>query len=112
MAFSAMPGLPTSGVSDQELRLLAAVKQNIEELTGQLGNTGYNAVVAGQITTAQIANLNAQDVNISGSGYTISGASVASAADVVSLARNVQQLVYDVRLLRDTLNTLIGQLQR
>lgn len=110
MAFTAMPGLPDSGLTDQELRLLAAIKQNIEELTGA-GSSTYTAVVRGQITTSQISQLNSQNVSVSGRGYTISGANVASASDVASLAQTTQQLVYDVQLLRDTLNTLIGQLR-
>lgn len=111
MPFAALPAVPQSGVSDWQFQFLNSVKQNIEELTGQTG-TGFRSVLAGNITTQLIGELESNVVTLSGTGYTISGTqNVPTLEDFVLVASTVQQLVQDVYTLRATINTLIQQLQ-
>jgi len=112
MAFAALPGIPQSGLSPVEFQLFASVKENIEQLTGQSGVPQLRAVLTGQVGVVPIEDLNSKPVSITGASYIITGGGpVPSQEDFVSLATTVQQLVYDVQLLRDTLNTLIIQLR-
>lgn len=99
MSFAALPPVPTSGLTEAEFQLLSAISQNISQLTGQTGTT-YRALVAGQISTEYAPDGTATGVAISG-----------SLGDIVPLAASLQALISDVQALRDTLNTLIAQLQ-
>jgi outer membrane murein-binding lipoprotein Lpp len=95
MSFAALPPVPTSGLTDAEFQLLAAIHQNIGLLTGQ-NIAAYKAVVAGQLTLADAPDGQATGV---------------TSTDVVALATTVQYLISDVQSLRDTVNILIAQLR-
>lgn len=95
MSFVALPPVPTSGLSEAEFQLLAALTQNISVLTGQVSSSS-KAIVPGQLTLAFAPDGQATGV---------------SASDVVTLAAELQILISDVQALRDTLNILIAQLR-
>ena len=112
MAFVALPGVPQEGLTDAEFRLFNAVKQNLEQLIGQSGDPAFIALTRGTLNIAAIQTLNASDVSLTGQAINISGAGQAATSDdLVSLATTVQQLVYDVRQIRDTINALAGQIE-
>lgn len=99
MSFVALPSIPTSGLSDAEFQLLAAISQNLGLLTGQ-SLAGYKAVTSGQLTLSSAPAGNAQSVSITG-----------TANDLANIAISLQTLINDVQSLRDTVNILIAQLR-
>lgn len=99
MSFVALPPVPTSGLSEAEFQLLAAITQNISVLTGQVSSSS-RAIITGQLTLGFASDGSATPVSVSGSPN-----------DIVSLASELQILISDVQALRDTLNILIAQLR-
>lgn len=99
MSFVALPPVPTSGLSEAEFQLLAAITQNISVLTGQVSSSS-KAIIPGQLTLGFAPDGSATPVSVSGSPN-----------DIVSLASELQILISDVQALRDTLNILIAQLR-
>lgn len=95
MSFVALPPVPTSGLSEAEFQLLAALTRNISVLTGQILSSS-KAITPGQLTLAP-----APDGQVTG----------VSTVDIAVLATELQTLINDVQALRDTLNILIAQLR-
>lgn len=100
MSFVALPPVPTTGLTEAEFQLLAAIHQNISILTGQSASAA-RAIVSAQITISAAPEGQALGASISG----------ALANDVANLTVTVQTLISDVQALRDTLNILIAQLR-
>lgn len=94
MSFVALPPVPTSGLSEAEFQLLAALTQNISVLTGQVSSSS-KAIIPGQLTL----------------GFAPDGQASGVAGDVATLTAELQILINDVQALRDTLNILIAQLR-
>lgn len=99
MSFVALPPVPTSGLSEAEFQLLAAITQNISVLTGQ-SVSASKAITSAQLTLGFAPDGAASPVSISG-----------SANDLTNIAVELQVLISDVQSLRDTLNILIAQLR-
>ncbi|WP_299077069.1 hypothetical protein [uncultured Paraglaciecola sp.] len=111
MTFAAMPGLPQEGLTDAEYRLLSAIKQNIEELTGQGRTTTHIAVLKGSIATEGISTSGTvTGVNIGQTAVTVSGQTIPTYDDFISLANTTQSLINEVASLRNTVNALISEL--
>jgi hypothetical protein len=111
MSYAALPAVPQVGVPEWQFQFLNNVKQNVEILTGQRGNTGYQALIAGQVGVQPIGDLSIRQVTATGAGFTISGVNVASAEDYAKLIVDVQTLIGDVAYIKDVLNALINQLK-
>lgn len=111
MSYAPLPAVPQVGIPEWQFQFLNGVKQNVEILTGQRGNTGYQAIVAGQIGIQPMGDLNLRQVTATGAGFTISGVNVASAEDYAKLVVDVQTLIGDVAYIKDVLNALINQLR-
>jgi hypothetical protein len=111
MSYAALPAVPQVGIPEWQFQFLNNVKQNVEILTGQRGDTGYQALVAGQIGIQPMGDLNLRQVTATGAGFTISGVNVASAEDYAKLIVDVQTLIGDVAYIKDVLNALITQLK-
>jgi hypothetical protein len=111
MSYAALPAVPQVGIPEWQFQFLNNVKQNVEILTGQRGDTGYQALVAGQIGIQPMGDLNLRQVTATGAGFTISGVNVASAEDYAKLIVDVQTLIGDVAYIKDVLNALIAQLK-
>jgi len=99
MSFSALPPVPTSGLTAAEFQLLAAIHQNIILLTGQ-NLAAYKAVLSGQITLTAAPDGSASALNLSG-----------NESDIATIAATLQVLISDVQNLRDAVNILIAQLR-
>lgn len=99
MSFVALPPVPTSGLSEAEFQLLAALTQNISVLTGQTLSSS-KAIVPGQLTLGFAPDGESAPVSITGSPN-----------DLAAIAVSLQILINDVQLLRGTLNILIAQLR-
>lgn len=111
MSYAALPAVPQVGIPEWQFQFLNNVKQNVEILTGQRGNTGFQAIVSGQVGIQPMGDLNLRQVTATGAGFTISGVNVASAEDYAKLVVDVQTLIGDVAYIKDVLNALITQLK-
>jgi hypothetical protein len=113
MAFTALPAVPQVGIPEWQFQFLNGVKQNLEEVTGQRGKTGFQSVISGQIGVQTLDELNLRQVTAAGAGFTISGVPepVPSLNDYAKLIIDVQTLIGDVENIRVTLNALIQQLK-
>jgi len=111
--YAAIPDVPSGGLTNWQAQTLAAVKENIELLTGTRGEKdgASRAILKAQITVSNPALQTMQRVTATGSGFTISNVKVASLEDYSKLIVDVQQLANDVSNLRNTVNTLISQLK-
>lgn len=111
--FTAIPDIPTSGLTNWQAQTLSAMKENVELLIGNRGEKSgaSRAVIKAQIGVNPAGQQNMQRVTATGAGFTISGVNVPSLDDYVILINNVQELANDVARLRETLNTLILQLK-
>lgn len=110
--FSGIPSISLENAEPQLIRVLYALKENVELLTDQRGepDKASAALLAGSITTTQTTNtfngLTAQAV-----GVKTSGVLVPLLSDYVKALQDIQTLAYDVSVLRSTLNALIAQLR-
>jgi hypothetical protein len=111
--FTAIPNIPTQGLSSWQFTTLNAMKENVELLMGARGRSALpaSAITRGAITVDNAPAQNMQRVTADGAGFTISGVTVPSLDDYVKLVGNVQQLANDVAVLRNTVNALINQLK-
>ena len=97
MSFTAMPPIPSTGVTQDEALLLAAIVDNLSLLTGEY-NSGETAITKGSITVQY------------NSGSSIPATLLNRTPDTATLVAIIQYLINDVQSLRDTVNTLIRQL--
>jgi len=111
MRYASLPAVPQVGIPEWQFQFLNGVKQNVEILTGQRGDTGYQSIIAGQVGVQPIGDLNLRQVTATGAGFTISGQDVAALADYSKLIVDVQTLIGDVAYIKDVLNALISQLK-
>lgn len=110
--YASIPAVPQQGVSDWQFQYMNAVKQNLELLAAQRGDTGYQALLKGQLGVVPVGDLSMTQVTAVGAGFTISGSDVAGLEDYSKLLIDVQRLANDVGYIKDVLNTLIAQLKR
>jgi len=111
MSYAPLPSVPQVGIPEWQFQFLNGVKQNIEILTGQRGDTGFQSLIAGPVGVRPMGDLNLKQVTATGAGFTISGVQVASLDDYAKLIVDVQTLIGDVAYIKDVLNTLIAQLR-
>lgn len=109
MAFTGLPPVPTTGITPETFQMFAAVKQNLEELTGQ-GTSNFAAVTRGSLNVSLVGQLQTSPLAITGRGYSVNGGSVPDLNDFIEVANTVQTLVADVQSIRDRLDLLIKQL--
>lgn len=112
--FTGIPALAQSGLEEWQFRVLSALKENVELLTGTRGERdgASQALTKGAVSVASAPSATISSLSAKGSGFTISGQTVPSLADYNALLRDTQTLINDVAALRATLNTLIADLKR
>jgi hypothetical protein len=110
--FSAIPGIPQSGLTDWQFGTLNSMKENLELLIGARGtDASVRAVLRGQVTVDNPPAQTMTRVSASGAGFTIGNATVPSLDDYNRLVLDVQALASDVAALRATVSVLINQLK-
>jgi len=111
--FSAIPNPPQSDMTGWQYYMLNALKENVDLLTGARGEKdgASRAITKASVTITSVPAQSMRQVTAQGAGVNIEGAVVPALQDYVELLKNVQSLANDVASLRDTLNTLIGQLR-
>jgi len=111
--FTGIPELPQKNVPAWQAGILGAMKEDVELLIGQRGETDSNskAVTQGAVTLPELSTQNMQQVSAKGNGFSHSGDDIASLDDYVKLITDVQTLANDLKYTRDTLNALIRQIK-
>lgn len=111
--FSAIPNPPQAEMSSWQYYMFSALKENVDLLTGARGEKdgASRAITKASITTVPAPAPTMQQITAQGAGVNISGALVPALEDYAQLLKDVQSLANDVAALRNTLNTLIGQLR-
>jgi hypothetical protein len=110
--YASIPAVPQQGIPEWQFQFMNSVKQNLELLAAQRGDTGYQALIKGQLGVFPADELSMTQVTAVGAGFTISGQNVAGLEDYSKLLVDVQKLANDVGYLREVVNTLIAQLKR
>jgi len=109
--FTAVPGVPTEGLTAAIVQLLNALRDNTELLTGQRGSKDAVAITKGTVTVAPPPSQRMTRITAEGAGFAISGERLASLDDYNKLRNDVQTLSEDVANLRTTLTALLNQLK-
>jgi len=110
MPFVATPAVPLSGLTEQEFRVLSAIKENMDLLTGVSNDKDFKATLTGQFTVLTLESLNSSPVQTSGRAYDVGdGKLVPSLEDFNTLLTAVNAITQDVKNLQDILNALITQ---
>jgi hypothetical protein len=109
--FVGVPSVPLT-IDPATARILLSLKENVELLTGQRGETdaASTALLAGTIT-APTASSTFQTMTARGAGVVINNVAVPTVTDYLKLLQDVSRLANDVATLRTALNTLIVQLR-
>ena len=111
--FSAIPNPPQSEMTGWQFYMLNALKENVELLTGARGEKdgASRAITKAAVTVKPGATQSMRQLTAQGSAVNLEGAVVPDMTDYIELLKNVQALANDVAAVRETLNTLIGQLR-
>jgi len=111
--YTAVPAIPQSGLPEWQSRVLSALKENVELLTGTRGETDLasSAISRSSITVTTPPAQVLTNISAHGSGVTISGANMPLLEDYVRLMVDTQTLANDVANLRATVEALITQLR-
>lgn len=111
--FSAIPNPPQSEMTGWQFYMLNALKENVELLTGSRGEKdgASRAITKAAVRVTQVPTQSMRQITAEGSAVNLDGAVVPAIEDYVELLKNVQALANDVAAVRETLNTLIGQLR-
>lgn len=96
------------GVTEWEYSILTSMKENLEMLEGLRGDS--KACQTGSIT-ASVATANLNQILATGSGFSYTSGNETFVADYQKLYLTVVYLANDVKSLRETVATLIEQLQ-
>lgn len=110
--FSGIPAVPLESMDAALMRILIALKENVELLTGQRNefDGASIAVTSGQVTAPyvepQFTSLSAR-----GAGLQLDGGAVPQFEDYMKLLKDVQLLANDVASLRTSVNILLAQLR-
>lgn len=127
--FAGIPEIPTEGLTDWQVFILAALKENVELLTGSRNESdnASMAVTKGQITSQGLPPATIQQVSgIARGTVAVPGLTGNSAQDIANvraalqaslqiiraLATDVQILIDDNLDMRDELNRLIAEIKR
>lgn len=110
MNFAAIPSIPQGGGIDPwQFRLLTAMKQNIEILSGARDSGEFSAILKGSMSGfPKLAEMDMKQITARGEYVTISGSDVPLVSDYINLMASVQVLANDVNRLYATVNALIG----
>lgn len=111
--FTGIPDIPQVGIDEWQYRILEAIKQNVELLTGTRGEAdgASAAITRSAITTRAPTSASFQVLSAKGTGYTIANVQVPSLEDYILLLRDFQSLAQDVANLRATVASLITQIR-
>lgn len=110
--FYGIPAVPLENIDPMIARVLSALKENVELLTGLRGEVDADsaAVTVGQITAPYVEN-EFDGLTAKGAGLRLDNDTVPQFSDYIKLLNDVQLLAYDVAVLRSTVNTLLAQLR-
>lgn len=111
--YTAIPTIPVVGVEDWQSRVLNALKENVELLTGTRGEQD-GASVAVNLSRLTVSAPPAQRltrITASGNGVSVSGVNIPTLEDYNRALSDIQLMANDIAALRATVDTLIRQLR-
>jgi hypothetical protein len=111
--YTAIPAIPVVGVEDWQSRVLNALKENVELLTGTRGEQdGASAAVNLSRLTVNLPPAQRMTrITARGGGVTLSGVNVPTLEDYNQALSDMQLMANDIAALRATVDTLIRQLR-
>jgi hypothetical protein len=111
--FTGIPALSASGLDPAQARLLAALKENVELLTGSRGEAGgfSRAITRGQLNIRPLPEATYRNATAQGDGVNISGVNVVTLEDYRRALNDIQRLAQDVEVLRQYVAALANQLR-
>jgi hypothetical protein len=111
--FTGIPAIPFTGLDPAQARVLSAIKENVELLTGGRGEEGQTsrALTRGQINLRPIPQPAFGNITAQADGFNIQGADVVSLSDYRRALDDIQRLARDVEVLRQYVDTLTKQLR-
>lgn len=111
--FTGIPSLPPAGLDPAQARLLSAIKENVELLTGTRGeqDRASRALTRGQVNIRNLPEAQFRNLTARGDGIALSGAEMPTLQDYTRALQDIQRLSQDVDTLREYVQTLITQLR-
>lgn len=111
--FTGIREVPLDGINFALYESLTSLKQNVELLTGQRGESdnASRALTGAFITVSPLTSPRFSALTAEGAGFTLQNARVPSYDDYIKLLTDVQNLASDMADLRATVNGLIAQLK-
>jgi hypothetical protein len=111
--FTGIPALPISGLDPAQARVLSALKENVELLTGGRGEPGgiSRAITRGQFNLPPLPQGGFGNLTAQGDGFSLQGVDVVSLQDYRRALDDIQRLARDVEALQQYVRTLTQQLR-
>ena len=111
--FTSVRQTPLEGVDFGLFESVTSIKQNLELLMGQRGESdnASRAITPAYITVAEAGAQRSAVTTAEGIGFTLQGAQVPSYTDYQKVVSDIRNLSADVAELRTSLNTLLVQLK-
>ena len=91
MGFSALPPVPAAENKEWLYRFNNAVKQNIELLTGQRGQSSSRAILTGQLKLDAVPELKMRQVTATGAGIAVNSGTSTVVVTQADYAKNATQ---------------------
>ncbi len=113
--FTGIPNILGSGADPWQIRILSAIKQNVELMAGlrSEGDSASRAVLRGDISVARLPAQSLGQVTAKGVSVTVTtGVYAAEAADYYKLINDVQTMANDMYTTRQALNALLKEMGR
>lgn len=111
--FTGIREVPLEGVNFALYESVVSMKQNLELLVGQRGETdnASRAITPAYITVTDVGPQRSVNLTAEGAGFTLQNARVPSYDDYIKALTDIRNIATDVAEIRTVLNTLLAQLR-
>ena len=111
--FTGIRDVPLEGINFAVYESMISMKQNLELLTGQRGESdnASRAITPAYITVAEVGIQRSTSLTAEGAGVILQNTRLPSYDDYVKLITDVRNMAADVAEIRATLNGLLAQLK-
>jgi hypothetical protein len=111
--FTGIREVPLEGTNFALFESMTSMKQNLELLTGQRGesDSASRAITPAYITVSPLASPRLTSITAQGEGFTLQGVKFPGYDDYIKALTDIQKLALDVADIRATLNNLLTQLR-
>lgn len=111
--FSGIPDIPQGGIDEWQALVLSSIKENVELLTGQRGESdgASQALVRGQISLSDLPAPRLTRITAQGYSVVANNVAVPTYQDYSNLLKDFNNLAADYAVLRSAVETIIRQLR-